>query len=70
MNGGKCIGCGKVVVADNAHVVFALDGDAMKPRMSLGSKQGGNGFGLSFDQVSYTITKTDRHMICVVKLGK
>lgn len=42
----------------------------MKPRMSHNDREGGNGFGLSFDQVSYTITKTDRHMICVVRWGK
>lgn len=45
--------------------VWAIDGDKMKYRHQWKDRAGGNGFGLSDEEVMYTITVRDRHMVCM-----
>lgn len=46
------------------------DGDKLKPRSNYECRKGGNGFGLSDDGSSYTLTVVDRHMVFYVKSRK
>lgn len=46
-------------------VICSLDGDKMKPRPSYRPRQGGNGLGVNYADVAYTMTSTDRHMVAV-----
>lgn len=51
--------------------ILALDGDKFKPRTDYTKRrQGGNGFGLSFNNVGYTVTTIDRHMVGYVMRKK
>lgn len=46
--------------------VYALDSDKMKFRYTTKERAGGNGFGLSFDNVCFTLNTIDRHMVAIV----
>lgn len=48
------------------HIVYPLDGDKLKVRH--GTRMGGNGFGISYDDVCYTLNTVDRHMVAVCAL--
>lgn len=48
------------------HVVL-FDGDKMKFRFTDKPRVGGNGFGMGTENVSYTITSIDRHMVGVFR---
>jgi len=50
--------------------LWAGDGDKLKPRSDYNGRKGGNGFGLSDENVSYTLTAVDRHMVFYVKEQK
>lgn len=43
------------------------DGDKLKPRSNYNGRKGGNGFGISEDEVCYTETVVDRHMVFYIK---
>lgn len=45
--------------------ICVLDGDKMKPRYTTKERSGGNGFGLATENVSFTVTVRDRHMVGV-----
>lgn len=47
--------------------VWVLDGDKFKTRSNYETRRGGNGFGLCYDNVCYTLTAVDRHMVAVAK---
>ena len=49
-------------------VIYALDGDKLKPRTDYTVRKGGNGFGINENEVCYTLSTVDRHMvgICAV----
>lgn len=46
--------------------VYALDSDKMKFRYTTKERAGGNGFGLSSDNVCFTLNTIDRHMVAIV----
>ena len=45
--------------------LYALDGDKWKERPEYRKRQGGNGFGLSWEGVMYTLTTVDRHIVAL-----
>ena len=49
--------------------IWVLDGDKMKFRYHYGERVGGNGFGLSETDVSFTLNTVDRHMVGIVFKG-
>ena len=46
--------------------VLVLDGDKMKFRYSTKERVGGNGFGLSNEEVMYTLNTIDQHMVAII----
>lgn len=50
--------------------MFSLDGDKFKFRYNWDPRVGGNGFGLSEENVSYTLNTIDRHMVGIVYAKK
>lgn len=46
--------------------IWSLDGDKMKFRYCYHPRKGGNGFGLSEKDVSFTLNTIDQHMVAVV----
>lgn len=46
--------------------LYALDGDKMKFRYNWKTRKGGNGFGLSEENVAYTLNTIDQHMVGIV----
>ena len=46
--------------------VYVLDGDKMKFRYTTLERKGGSGFGLSYDNVCFTLNTTDQHMVGIV----
>lgn len=50
--------------------LWSGDGDKLKPRSNYEGRKGGNGFGLSDDGSSYTLTVVDRHIVFYVKSRK
>lgn len=54
----------------HATKVWVLDGDKFKFRYNYSNRQGGNGFGLSDKDVSFTLNTIDRHMVAIKKTKK
>ena len=50
--------------------VFSLDADKFKFRYDWRPRVGGNGFGLSDKNVSFTLNTIDQHMVCIVYGGE
>lgn len=46
--------------------IYALDGDKFKFRYNWAPRAGGNGYGLSEENVSYTLNTIDQHMVAIV----
>ena len=46
--------------------VYALDADKMKFRYTTKERAGGNGFGLSEEEVMYTLNTIDQHMVGII----
>lgn len=46
--------------------VYIIDGDKMKFRYHWATRRGGNGFGLSLEEVMYTLNTIDQHMVGIV----
>ena len=46
--------------------IYALDGDKFKFRYNWAPRVGGNGYGLSEENVSYTLNTIDQHMVAIV----
>lgn len=46
--------------------VYCLDADKMKFRYTTKDRAGGNGFGLSTKNVSFTLNTIDLHMVGIV----
>lgn len=57
---------------DNRHTrqsrksLIVLDGDKWKVRKTYLPRQGGNGFGLGFGEVVYTLNTIDRHIVALL----
>lgn len=50
--------------------IYALDGDKLKPRTDYTVRKGGNGFGINENEVCYTLSCVDRHMVGICALSK
>ena len=46
--------------------VYVLDGDKFKFRYNWAPRAGGNGYGMSEENVSYTLNTIDQHMVGIV----
>ena len=46
--------------------IYALDGDKFKFRYNWAPRVGGNGYGLSEENVSYTLNTIDQLMVAIV----
>lgn len=46
--------------------VYVLDGDKFKFRYNWAPRVGGNGYGMSEENVSYTLNTIDQHMVGIV----
>lgn len=46
--------------------ILVLDGDKFKFRYNWTPRVGGNGYGLSEENVSYTLNTIDQHMVAIV----
>ena len=50
--------------------IYALDGDKFKFRYNWTPRVGGNGYGLSEENVSYTLKTIDLHMVAIIYVKK
>ena len=48
------------------HIV-SLDGDKMKVRNNFELRKGGQGYGMSTENVGYTLSCRDRHLVAIMK---
>lgn len=46
--------------------IYALDADKMKFRYTTLNRKGGNGFGLSHENVCFTLNTIDQHMVAII----
>ena len=73
----RCI-CGNIAKEPNLWLlngcnntkICIIDGDKFKVRRDYSGRKGGNGFGLATENVSYTVTVRDRHMVGIFRKNK